>query len=100
MSIFEYMKRILPYFKNKFILASTVFLVYILFLDDNDIFSVISRNSKLKELTSKKKAMINDLDKTTSILDKLKYQSEVEKYARENKFFKKDDEDVFVIFYE
>ena len=100
MSIFEYMKRILPYFKNKFILASTVFLVYILFLDDNDIFSVISRNSKLKELTSKKKAMITDLDKTTSILDKLKYQSEVEKYARENKFFKKDDEDVFVIFYE
>tara|TARA_B110000285_G_scaffold201684_1_gene236480 strand:+ start:389 stop:691 length:303 start_codon:yes stop_codon:yes gene_type:complete len=100
MSIFEYMKRILPYFKNKFILASTVFLVYILFLDDNDIFSVISRNSKLKELTSKKKAMITDLDKTTSILEKLKYQSEVEKYARENKFFKKDDEDVFVIFYE
>tara|TARA_B110000305_G_scaffold158925_1_gene175764 strand:- start:266 stop:568 length:303 start_codon:yes stop_codon:yes gene_type:complete len=100
MSIFEYMKKILPYFKNKFILASTVFLVYILFLDDNDIFSVISRNSKLKELTSKKKAMITDLDKTTSILDKLKYQSEVEKYARENKFFKKDDEDVFVIFYE
>ncbi|MGY8925743.1 MAG: hypothetical protein ACKVJC_00465 [Flavobacteriales bacterium] len=94
------MKKILPYFKNKFILASTVFLVYILFLDDNDIFSVISRNSKLKELTSKKKAMITDLDKTTSILDKLKYQSEVEKYARENKFFKKDDEDVFVIFYE
>lgn len=100
MSIFEYMKKILPYFKNKFILASTVFLVYILFLDDNDIFSVISRNSKLKELTSKKKAMITDLDKTTSILEKLKYQSEVEKYARENKFFKKDDEDVFVIFYE
>ena len=92
MSIFEYMKKILPYFKNKFILASTVFLVYILFLDDNDIFSVISRNSKLKELTSKKKAMITDLDKTTSILDKLKYQSEVEKYARENKFFKTDDE--------
>lgn len=33
-------------------------------------------------------------------LDKLKYLSEVERFAREKKFFKKDDEDVFVIFYE
>ena len=94
------MKKLLPYFKNKFILASTVFLVYTLFLDDNDIFSIISRNSKLTELTSKRKVMISDLEKTTNILEKLKYNSEVEKYARENKFFKKDDEDVFVIFYE
>ena len=94
------MKKLLPYFKNKFILASTVFLIYTLFLDDNDIFSIISRNSKLTELTVKRKLMVSDLEKTTSILEKLKYKSEVEKYARENKFFKKDDEDVFVIFYE
>ena len=100
MFIFDSMKKLLPYFKNKFILASTVFLVYTLFLDDNDIFSIISRNSKLTELTSKRKVMISDLEKTTNILEKLKYNSEVEKYARENKFFKKDDEDVFVIFYE
>lgn len=44
--------------------------------------------------------MLDDLHVTTSILDKLKYDSEIEKYAREKKFFKKDDEDVFVIFEE
>ena len=94
------MKKFLPYLKNKFILASTVFLIYTLFLDENDIFSVISQKYKLKELNEKKAVMIKDLSETSNTLEKLKYQSEVEKYAREKKFFKKDDEDVFVIFEE
>lgn len=94
------MKKYLPYLKNKFILASSVFLIYTLFLDENDIFSVISQKYKLKELNEKKAIMIKDLAETSNTLEKLKYQSEVEKYARENKFFKKDNEDVFVIFEE
>tara|TARA_R110002072_G_scaffold273058_1_gene433324 strand:- start:4513 stop:4797 length:285 start_codon:yes stop_codon:yes gene_type:complete len=94
------MKKYLPYLKNKFILATTVFLVFVLFLDENDIFSVISQKYKLRNLREKKAMMLEDLNTTSTILDKLKYQSEVEKYARENKFFKKDDEDVFVIFEE
>ena len=94
------MKKYLPYLKNKFILASTIFLVYTLFLDENDIFTVFSQKYKLKELRVKKSAMIKNLDETTYTLDKLKYLSEVERYAREKKFFKKDNEDVFVIFYD
>ncbi len=94
------MKKYLPYLKNKFILASTVFLVYTLFLDENDIFSVISRKYKLSQLKEKKALMIKDLEETTIVLEKLKYPSEIEKYAREKKFFKKDNEDVFVIFEE
>ncbi|MBL1278885.1 MAG: hypothetical protein COA33_001335 [Fluviicola sp.] len=94
------MKKYLPYLKNKFILASTLFLVFVLFLDENDIFSVISQKYKLRDLKEKKAMMLDDLHVTTSILDKLKYDSEIEKYAREKKFFKKDDEDVFVIFEE
>jgi len=74
--------------------------VFVLFLDENDIFSVISQKYKLRDLKEKKAMMLDDLHVTTSILDKLKYDSEIEKYAREKKFFKKDDEDVFVIFEE
>jgi len=94
------MKKYLPYLKNKFILATSIFLVYTLFLDDNDIFSVISRKYKLHKLEDKKAIMLTDLHKTTEILETLKYPSEIEKYAREKKFFKKDNEDVFVIFEE
>ena len=39
------------------------------------------------------------LAKTKNTLDKLQYTSELEAYARENKLFKKDDEDIFIITY-
>lgn len=94
------MKKVLPYLKNKFILASTIFLVYTLFLDENDIFTIISQKNKLSELEEKKAEMKEKLDETTYTLERLKYRSEIERFARVKKFFKKDDEDVFVIFYE
>ncbi|MCH2230679.1 MAG: septum formation initiator family protein [Crocinitomicaceae bacterium] len=94
------MKKYLPYLKNKFILASSIFLVYTLFLDENDIFTIFSQNSKLSKLEAKKADVNAKLIETRKTLGQLKYPSEVERYAREKKFFKKDNEDVFVIFYE
>jgi hypothetical protein len=40
------------------------------------------------------------LKSTRSTLRKLHYTSELENFAREEKMFKKDDEDIFVISYE
>lgn len=94
------MKKYLPYLKNKFILAGTIFLIYTVFLDNNDIFTILSQKLKLKELNEKRVEMVVNLDDASNTLAKLKYKSEVEKYAREKKLFKKDNEDVFVIFYE
>ena len=63
-------------------------------------FTIISQRSKLNKLEKAKVAMSKDLVETKETLSKLKYRSEVERYAREKKFFKKDDEDIFVISYE
>ncbi len=94
------MKKYFPYLKNKFILTGLIFIFFILFLDEFDIFTVVSNNAKLIKLKEKKKEILIELEKTQSTLDKLKYPSEVERFAREEKFFKKDDEDIFVIFEE
>ena len=94
------MKRIIPLLKNKFILASTIFFVYTLFLDENDIFTIISQTNKLSTLEAKTAEMKMKLSATQNTLEKLKHKSEIERFAREKKLFKKDDEDVFVIFYE
>jgi hypothetical protein len=77
-----------------------LFVAYGLFLDENDIFTIISQRSKLHQLEAKTDEYRGKYTETKTTLDKLKYISEVERFARENKFFKKDDEDVFVIFYE
>lgn len=94
------MKKIPKYLKNKFILASAIFLVFVLFLDDSDIFTVISQRRKLNRLEALKSETSVKLEETREVLDKLKDRPEVERFAREKKFFKKDDEDIFVIFEE
>lgn len=94
------MKKYLLPFKNKYILTFTIFLVYNLFLDDVDIFTIVSQNRKLSKLNENKVAMQTQLDQTKHTLKQLRFDSELERFAREKKYFKRDDEDVFVITYE
>ncbi|MBI1838383.1 MAG: hypothetical protein HYR91_14060 [Flavobacteriia bacterium] len=91
------MKKYLVYFKNKFILASTIFVIYALFLDDNDIFSMIGHSRKLNRIEESKEMVSEKLGKIRHTLKQLHYSAALETYAREEKFFKKDDEDIFVI---
>lgn len=69
-------------------------------MDDIDLFSMISHSNKLRRLEASKTEVSEKLRKTKRILRQLHYSSEVERYAREEKFFKKDNEDIFVISYE
>ena len=75
-----------------------MFFVYSMFLDENDIFTIISNTNKLSQLETKKVELNEELKTTTETLKKLKSKSEVERFAREKKYFKMDDEDVFVIY--
>lgn len=98
--IFVDMKKSLRYLKNKYVLTLVIFGVYSLFLEENDLFSIIAQKRKLSVLNEQKIAMEEELNKVNGILKRLKYTGEVEKYARENKYFKKDNEEIFVISYE
>jgi hypothetical protein len=99
-TIVFYMRKKLRFLRNKYILTGLIFALYSLFLDENDLFSIVSQKRKLSVLNESKAEMKERLDEVTFTLKKLRYRSEVERYAREKKFFKKDDEDVFVITYE
>lgn len=93
------MKKYLIPFKNKYILALCIFMVYNLFLDEVDIFTIINQNKKVSELRSAQSEMSLKLKETKYILSQIKDLSYLEKLAREEKLFKKDDEDIFVITY-
>lgn len=80
-------------------LATIFFVAYGLFLDEYDIFTIFSQRSKLHQLEAKRIEYQKKYKETKATLDKLKYLSEVERFAREKKYFKKDDEDIFVVFY-
>ena len=87
----------LKYLKNKYILTLVVFSIYVLFLDDVDVFTIIRQEIKLNKLQEEKEEVLTKYEKTKSTLDQLDNLESLEKYAREEKMFKKDDEDIFVI---
>jgi len=93
------MIKIPKYLKNKYGLTIFVFLIYVLFLDDLDIFSIISQKQKLNKLEIQRDDMKNQLTSNSSTLRKLNKINYLEAYARSEKFFKKENEEIFVISY-
>ena len=90
------MKR-LKILKNKFALTFVVFLVYTLFLDDVDVFNVIRQNIKLNKLEQEKEVLSEKYHEAKFTLDQLDNTDALERFAREQKLFKRDNEDIFVI---
>ncbi len=75
-------------------------LLYILILHETDIVTLIKRNERvslLEEEIDRKKQGVEDLKISINQLDDLR---SLEKYARENHYFKKEDEDLFILSFE
>lgn len=95
-----FMKRYLVIFKNKFVLAVTIFFVYALFLDDVDVFMIFSKQRRLSQLEQQKIELADKLSEIEDMQRVLDNAYSLEKFAREERFFHKADEDVYVIEYQ
>lgn len=87
----------LKIFRNKYVFTLVVFFVYVLFLDDVDVFKIFQQESKLSKLKQEKADLTKKFEEVKFTLEQLDNDEALERYARENKFFKHDDEDIFVI---
>lgn len=65
-----------------------------------DIFMLVKQKGKLNKLKSHKTEMTIQLRETKEELKMLNNINTLEAYARSEKFFKQNDEDIFVISYE
>ena len=93
------LKKIPDWLKNKYLLAGTAFLVWIVFLDNrNDLFSQYDRLMRSRELSKNERHLDEQITETRQELDLLKNNAQsIEKYAREKYMMKKDNEDLFVL---
>jgi cell division protein DivIC len=80
---------------NKFSVASIVFLLWILLFDQYNLFTRYKLSSTVKKLEKEKIELISQIDKARQ--DKLDLELNPEKYARENYYMKKDNEEVYII---
>lgn len=90
--------QLIKIFRNKYVIASTAFIIVMLFLDHNDIFVQLDRQRQLKELTASKDYYEQQIEQTRKNLSNLENNPvAIEKYAREKYLLKKDNEDLFVV---
>lgn len=83
---------------NKYLIASVIFLVWILFFDENSITRHLRDRRQLSELVQQKAYYQERIAADKQKFEELhKGKAELEKFAREQYYMSKPDEDVFVI---
>jgi cell division protein DivIC len=92
------LKRLPPAFRNFYIVTGLCFLVWMLFLDSNDLISRFKLGAKLRNLDREKayyQEKIADVEKDRHEL--MTDRELLEKFAREKYLMKKETEDIFII---
>ncbi len=70
--------------RNKFLIASICFLVWMIFFDPKDISLIFSRQDKLKALEKSEQSLTRQIAQSRTELNLLKTKAQrIEKYARE-----------------
>ena len=84
--------------RNKYPISLTIFVVWMLFFDSNSIVFMYKQYNELKDLKMQEEFLQEEIVKMTKEKEDLfSNNDKLEKYARENFYFKKDNEDVYVI---
>lgn len=83
---------------NKYLIAGTVFVVFLVFFDDRDLISNYRHRQELKQLEQSKARYQAEIAKTQQELKQLQTDAALlEKYAREKYLMKRDNEDIFIV---
>ncbi len=94
----EIWKKVLPWVKNKFILTTFVFLLWLIIFDRSNWFDMIGELRSIHSLENEKGYYQNKIQTDTQKLKELKTNDEnLEKFAREQYLMKKTDEDIFIV---
>jgi len=90
----------LRFLSNKYILVLLLFIVWMLFLDNYSYLDHRILNIEIDELEDNKEYYQGEIERDQKSINQLKNGNQIEKYAREKYFMKKDSEDIYIIEFE
>ena len=94
-------KKILNILKNRYVIAILVFVAWVGFIDHNNMVRTSKNRKELRELKDNKAYYLKEIEETKRIREELLNNREsLEKFAREEYFMKKKDDDIFVVEFE
>lgn len=90
--------RILTRVRNKYVIATALFVVWVAFFDENNLVERFQNLIELSQLKESKEYYIRKIKEDAQQLKELKTNNEnLEKYAREQYLMKRNNEEIFVI---
>ena len=94
----KFLRIALKILRNKYVLALLVFFVWLLVFDRNNLIDRVKYERELNEMERQKAYYLERIKEDSRKLNELKTNDEnLEKFAREQYFMKKENEDIFVI---
>jgi cell division protein DivIC len=95
---FKYADKIPPVFRNKYYLTLTIFIIWIILLDANNLVERFSQISELHKLKNDREYYVKKIEEDRRKLNELKTNNHnLEKFAREQYKMKRKDEDLYII---
>lgn len=85
---------------NKYIIVGVIFVVWMLFLDTNSWLIHQELNQEKNELLDNRAYFLKEIKKDKQTLKRLNDSIEIEKFARENYYMKRPNEEIFIIEYQ
>ena len=85
---------------NKYVLIFVFFIVWMLFLDNYSYLEHRVLNNQIDELEDNRDYYQNEIATDRKKIKELQNPANIEKYAREKYFMKKDSEDIYIIEFE
>ncbi len=85
------------FLSNKYIWVLLFFSTWMIFLDNYSYFDHRILDNQINELEVNKKYYQDEIKKDQENIKQLKNPEQIEKYAREKYYMKKDSEDIYII---
>jgi cell division protein FtsB len=91
------MKRVLSIVSNKYVVTTTLFVVWMLFIDQDNVINQVKARMKLAKLEHEREFYQNEIAKGKEELSVLQNDPiMLEKLAREKYLMKREDEEIFI----
>ncbi len=85
---------------NMYVLVLTLFVIWMAFFDTNSLLIHLELKNEIDKLEQQKSFLETEIQKDKKVLKKLSNEEELEKFAREQYYMKKDNEEIFLIEHE
>ena len=98
MQRFNFIEKVPPVFRNKYLLTIIIFIVWIMLFDSNNLIARYKEMRELRKLRIDREYYIKRIESDRQKLHELKTDNQnLEKFAREQYRMKKPDEDLYII---